>query len=93
MATIQFELADDLMDRVMSAVPSRHGWTDTVFDANGQAVPNPISSKEFFFWWLPEFLAGEVYAHETAAAQEAAVAKVSRPLLPKAIEVEQAEVR
>ncbi len=71
----------DLTARETRSVVRRYGWTDTVPDGNGGTIPNPVTAREFFRAWLPDFLAGEIFAAEVKEASDTAASSVTRKAL------------
>lgn len=71
----------DLTARETRSVVRRYGWTDTVLDETGATIPNPVTAREYFRAWLPDFLAGEIFAAEIKEASDTAASSVTRKAL------------
>ena len=48
MATISITVRDSLLAKEVEAVAAMNGWTDTITDANGQSISNPVTKEQFF---------------------------------------------
>lgn len=74
-----------LTNKEAELVSARYGWTETVQE-NGADIPNPVTAKEFFSAWLPNFLAGEIYEREMYEAAQVSTKAVNKRALAKATE-------
>lgn len=48
MAQVNITIRDSLLAKEVDAVASMNGWTDTITDAEGVEIPNPVSKEQFF---------------------------------------------
>ena len=73
MAQVTLQIKDTLLAQEVDAIAAMGGWTDTITDAEGNTVPNPVSKDLFFKQQIKAWLRNQAVEH----AQRVALASVS----------------
>ena len=70
MTQISLTIKDTLYAKEIDAVAAMNGWTDTITDANGQSIPNPVTKEQFFKKQIKAWARNQAveYANRTALA-------------------------
>lgn len=73
MATLQFNIPDAAVPRVLDAFANRFSYEPTITQEDGSVVPNPETRVEFTRRMVREFIVQTVLDHESRQAAQIAV--------------------
>ena len=76
MAQVTLTIKDSLYPLELDAVAAMGGWTETITDANGQSVPNPVTKEQFFKQQIKAWARNQAVEFAARTAAQTATASI-----------------